>query len=55
MLSVRRASPWPPRAFTFNGTVLTNAARRHQRFFDLAHSIIVLSSIWPSRHAGPER
>ena len=31
---VRPASPRPPLALTFNGTVLTRAARRHQPFFD---------------------
>jgi hypothetical protein len=42
---VRRASPRPPLAFTFNGTVLTSAARLHQRFRDRAHSTMALSSI----------
>src|SRR5207249_2599688 len=45
ILSLRSASPRPPRAWTFNGTVLTNAARRHHRSSDCAHCITVSSSI----------
>jgi hypothetical protein len=52
---VRRASPRPPLAATLSGTVLTSAARRHQRSSDFAHAAIAPSSICPSRQAGPAR
>ena len=53
ILSVREVSPVPPRARLFNGTVLTSAARLHQRFWECAQRHTTLSGILRSRQAGP--
>ncbi len=45
MCKVLGASPSPPLALLFSGTVLTNAARRHQRSFDRAQRSISESGI----------
>src|SRR2546423_5133226 len=54
MSSVREGSPLPPRARLFNGTVLTTAARRHQRSGDRAQRRISASVSRRARHIGPE-
>src|SRR6266850_4817652 len=55
IISVRVGSPSPPRALLLSGTVLTSAARRHQRSFERAQRRITRSLICPLRHAGPAR
>src|SRR5262245_12335264 len=53
--NVRSVSPRPPRALLFNATVLTNAARRHQRSFERDQRMINESGTWRSRQLGPDR
>ncbi len=52
---VRRVSPRPPCDRILSATVLTRAARRHQRSGERAHLRIKVSPTRSSRHAGPDR